>query len=98
MRGMAAIVFVGGEVEAAGFRLAGVAARVPRPGDEAAAFEQACREGTVVLVGAACAAALPRGALEAALAAPSPLVMVLPDGAARPDPAARVRRLLGVDA
>lgn len=94
------IVYVGGEIEAAGFRLAGVSARIPRAGDEAAAFEQAHREATVVLMGAACARAVPRTLLEAALAAPSPLVAVLPEpgGAPRFDPSAKVRRLLGVEA
>jgi len=93
------ILFLGGEIEAAGFRLAGISTRVPRPGDEAATFERAHREGVVLLVSSACARAIPPAALEAALAAPAPLVLVLPElgGAARIGPAAKVRRLLGVE-
>ena len=71
------ILFLGGELEAAGFRLAGVATRVPRAGDEAAMFERARSEGAVLVVSSACARAIPSPALEAALAAPAPLVVVL---------------------
>jgi vacuolar-type H+-ATPase subunit F/Vma7 len=95
------ILFVGGEIDAAGFRLAGVATRVPLPGEEAAAFDSARSEATVLLVSAACARSIPRAALDAALAAPAPLMLIVPEPAAEDvsfDPAGKVRRLLGVEA
>jgi vacuolar-type H+-ATPase subunit F/Vma7 len=94
-----AILFLGGEIEAAAFRLAGVVARVPPAGQEAAAFERARREAAVVLLSSSCASLIPLTALEGAWAAPAPLVLVLPElgGPARFDHAARVRRLLGVE-
>jgi vacuolar-type H+-ATPase subunit F/Vma7 len=94
------ILFLGSQTEAAGFRLAGIATRVPPAGAEQAQFERARREAAVVLLGAACARAVAPSALEDALAARRPLVFVLPQpgGAAPTDPAARVRRLLGVEA
>ena len=94
------IVFVGDEVTAAGFRLAGIGVRVPRPGGELAALLAACGEASVVLLGAACAATLPQPVLESALAGLAPLVVIVPDATGREppaDPAAKVRRLLGVN-
>lgn len=95
------IVFLGDELSAAGFRLAGVASRVPPPGEEAAWLEAALQEARMVLISARCAAALSPAVLEPALALRSPLVMVIPDWrGARPanEPAARARRALGIDA
>lgn len=95
------VVYLGDELSAAGFRLAGVAARVPPEGEEALWLQAAMQEAQVVLVGIRCAAAMPPSALEGALASRSPLVMVIPgfDGAPPPgDPAVKVRRLLGVEA
>jgi len=95
------IVFVGGEIDAAGFRLAGVATRVPGPGEEAATFDCVRAEAAVLLISAACARSIPRAALDAALAAPAPLMLIVPEPAAEDvsfDPAGKVRRLLGVEA
>ncbi len=94
------IVFLGDELSAAGFRLAGVAARVPPHGEEAAWLEAALQEAQMVLISARCAAALSPAVIEPALALRSPLVMVLPDWrGARPanEPAAKVRNVLGID-
>ena len=52
-----ASIFLGDELSAAGYRLAGVDARVPSPGDEAACFERALKEARIVLVGSRCAKA-----------------------------------------
>ena len=93
-------IFVGDELSAAGFRLAGVDARVPQPGDEAACFDQALKDARVVLVSSRCARAILPAALEAALALLSPLVLVLPewDGTQlESEPASKVRRVLGLD-
>jgi len=97
----AAIVYLGDELSAAGFRLAGVDARVPSAGAEADCLNAAMRQAQVVLLGMRCAASIPAAVLEPALASRSPLVMVVPDlNGKRPsiDSASRVRRLLGVEA
>ena len=97
----AQVVYLGDELSAAGFRLAGVAARLPPQGEEALWLQAAMRGAQVGLLGIRCAAAISPHVLEAALASRVPLVMVIPgfDGApASGDPAVRVRRLLGVEA
>lgn len=94
-------VFVGDELSAAGFRLCGVEARVPAPGDEAGCLQKALKEARIVLLGARCAKAIPPAALEAALALLSPLVMVVPDWDGTQlagEPANKVRQVLGLDA
>ncbi len=96
----AAIVYLGDELNAAGYRLAGVDARVPAAGAETGYLEAAMREAQVVLLGMRFAAAIAPAVLEPALASRSPLVMVVPElNGERPsiDPASRVRRLLGVE-
>jgi vacuolar-type H+-ATPase subunit F/Vma7 len=96
----AAIVYLGDELSAAGFRLAGVDARVPSAGAETDCLAAAMREASVVLLGIHCAASIPAAALEPALASRSPLVMVVPDlNGTHPsiDSASKVRRLLGVE-
>lgn len=95
---MKAIVYLGDEANAAGFRLAGIDARVATPGGEAAEFARAGGEAAVLLVGRRFAASLPATILAAARLAAQPLVLVLDDGdgAAPDDVAEPVRRLLGV--
>ncbi|MDD5176165.1 MAG: hypothetical protein PHQ05_07075 [Sterolibacterium sp.] len=93
-------IFLGDELSAAGYRLAGVDARVPRPGDESGCFEKALQEARIVLVGSRCAKAIPPVALETALALLSPLVMVVPDWDGTQlasEPANKVRRVLGLE-
>ncbi|MFC5302778.1 hypothetical protein [Azospira restricta] len=96
---MKPLLYLGDEVSAAGFRLAGVAVRVAAAGGEAAAFAAARAEAGLLLVGADCAARLPAGVLAAAIAAGEPPLVVLPARPGEPpagDPAADVRRLLGL--
>jgi vacuolar-type H+-ATPase subunit F/Vma7 len=98
---MGAPCYVGDEVTAAGFRLAGLRVRVPAPGDEAPALASACAEAPLVLVSADVAARIPESALRAAQAALAPLVLVVPDLAGAtplPDLAQRLRRQLGLEA
>ena len=93
-------IFLGDEVSAAGYRLAGVDARVPESGDEAATFEMALREARIVLVSARCAKAIPAVALEAAQSLLAPLVIVVPDWDGTQlvsSPANKVRRVLGLE-
>jgi vacuolar-type H+-ATPase subunit F/Vma7 len=94
----ATAAFLGPAPEAAAWRLAGALAITPAAGAEAAAFESACAQASLVLVARPVAAALPEPLLTAALARVAPLVLILPDGAPIPaDPVERARRQLGVE-
>ena len=53
---MALVCYIGDEVSAAGFRLAGAAVIVPAPGGETAALAAARADGAVVLIAADVAA------------------------------------------
>lgn len=88
---MGAIIYLGSEAEAAGFRLAGIEARAVAAGSEAAEFARALDEAALLLLGARCAARLPPTRLADACTAAKPLLMVLDDA----DGAEPVRRLLG---
>lgn len=98
---MADVVFLGGEAEAAGWRLAGVRA-LPAPdiADRLAeTWDVEAAGARLLLIDAATAARLPADRLAWARAAGRPQVCVLP--AADAVPAAVVseaRRLLGLDA
>lgn len=93
-------VFIGDEVTAAAYALAGLDARVATPEQAGALWARALREAPpLILVTAECAAALPADALEAALARLDPPVAIVPDAAGRvplPDLMARVRASLGI--
>ena len=96
---MAAPVFVGDELLAAGFRLAGVEPVVPAAGEEQSALDAVCLRAPVVLVGASVAARIDASALRERMIAGSPPVAIIADAAAAaPDIAARLRRQLGLDA
>jgi vacuolar-type H+-ATPase subunit F/Vma7 len=98
---MQAPIYLGDEVTAAGYRLAGVQVRVPDLRDADAAFEQARAQAPLVLVSAAVAARIDAAQLRAALMALQPLVLIVPDargGVPRPDLAARLRGQLGMEA
>jgi hypothetical protein len=66
---MAAPVFLGDEVSAAGYRLGGALVRTPLPGAELSVFEWACLAAPLVLVTAEVAARLPQARLARAVAA-----------------------------
>jgi vacuolar-type H+-ATPase subunit F/Vma7 len=94
------VSFIGDEVTAAGFRLAGVSARVPDRGAETAALREEVLRAALVLIGRGVAERVDPHELQRALASTSPLVLVLPDAGGLPpdvDVAARVRLQLGVD-
>ena len=96
---MVALHYIGDEIGAAGWRLAGAAVRVPEAGGEAAALEASRGEAALVLVSAALAPRIDATQLRRATAAPAPLVLVVPDTqgvAALPDFAARLRMQLGL--
>jgi len=98
---MAAPIYIGDEVSAAGYRLAGARVEVPEPGAETAALASARAGAPLVLVSAAVAARIAGSEMRAALAALTPLTLIVPDlrGEAQvPDVAARLRRQLGLEA
>ena len=98
---MPAPIFLGDELAAAGYRLAGAQVNTPRAADAAAALAQACSQAPLVLLSASVAAQVGARALQRALAAPAPLVLVVPDidGAVPlPDLSARLRAQLGFEA
>lgn len=98
---MAQIVYIGDEATAAGFRLAGLDARVAGPGDAAEFLRQAVREDNdCVLLSGLLAEFIPAAELEAALVASRPLLTLVPDIRGQgtpPDLAATVRNALGID-
>jgi vacuolar-type H+-ATPase subunit F/Vma7 len=95
------VVYLGDEVSAAGYRLAGALVRTPPPGDEAAALAWARARAELVLVSAAVAARIGEAVLRPALAAAAPLLLIVPDLQGEvplPDLAARLRGQLGLEA
>ena len=98
---MTAPVYLGDEVTAAGYRLAGARVSVPRRGEEAAALAEARSGAPLVLISAGVASRIPESALKIALAALAPLALIVPDPVGDtpvPDLAARLRRELGLEA
>ncbi len=94
------ILFIGDEVTAAGFRMAGVESLAPRAEELAATVEAALGGCRVLVTTAAVQAALPRRLARALEASETPLLAVVPDvqeqrqGA---DMDAIVRRALGIE-
>ena len=100
-KAMSAPAYLGDEVMAAGYRLAGLRVHVPSRGEEATVFAAACAEAPLVLVSAAVAMGIPDSMLRTALAALAPLVVIVPDPVGEtpvPDVSARLRRQLGLEA
>lgn len=98
---MTAAVFLGDEVSAAGYRLAGSIVRTPLAGEEAAALAWARAHAPLVLLSSAVAQCIGESVLRAALSAPAPLVLIVPDlhdEVPLPDLAARLRGQLGLEA
>jgi vacuolar-type H+-ATPase subunit F/Vma7 len=96
---MAGVTFIGDEVTAQGFRLAGADIRVPERDAVAASFADALHKADLVLITADAAGELDADTLEHAVRAASPLILVIPDAAFRvtpPDPADAVERVLGI--
>jgi len=96
---MVSVVFLGDEVSAAGYRLAGAIVRTPAAGQEAAALAEARAQAALVLVSASVAARIATPLLRSAEAAPSPLLLVVPDlreATPLPDLATRLRMQLGL--
>ena len=98
---MAVPVYLGDEVGAAGYRLAGALVRTPAAGEAPAALAWARSRAPLVLLSAAVAAQIGEAALRAALLALTPLVLIVPDSQGEvpvPDLGARLRAQLGLEA
>lgn len=96
---MTPCAFIGDEVTAAGFRLAGVEVHVPAPADLPGLLRRLSGEARLILITAEAARWLPPRVLEQALAADRPLVLVIADVRGRcrpPDAGAALRRQLGM--
>lgn len=92
-------IYLGDEINAAGYRLAGIRAHVPEPGTETAALAAARVDASLVLVSAAVAARIGEAPMRSALAALTPLTLIVPDlrGLSPvPDIGAQLRRQLGL--
>jgi vacuolar-type H+-ATPase subunit F/Vma7 len=98
---VAQVVYIGSEATAAGFRLAGVDARVAAAGDAAEVLRQAMTERPdCVLLDGGLVDFVPSAELERALVALTPLFAVIPDVRGRgtpPDLSRTVRNALGID-
>jgi vacuolar-type H+-ATPase subunit F/Vma7 len=91
--------FMGDEVSAAGFRLAGVEVHVPEPKQVPDLFRRLLQESELVILTAAVASSLPQAGLRHAQSAARPLVLVVPDVRGRfqpPDLVAELGRQLGI--
>jgi vacuolar-type H+-ATPase subunit F/Vma7 len=96
---MALCAFLGDEVSAAGFRLAGVEVHQPTAATAVGLFQRLRGEVELLLLTSEVADWLPEEGLRRALAAGRPLVLVIPDIRGRfqpPDISARLRRQLGM--
>lgn len=80
---MAAPVFIGDEVTASAYRLAGARVQTPEMRDVWSVFRRATGETDLVIVAANFAAALPEELLRTAIRKAEPLVLVVPDGSNR---------------
>ncbi|NCA70206.1 MAG: Vacuolar H+transporting two-sector ATPase F subunit [Sphingobacteriia bacterium] len=96
---MAACVFIGDEVSALGFRLAGAEVHQPDPRELRGLFTRLLTETSLIILTAELASALPADLLRGAELATWPLVVVIPDARARgtpPDLVAEMRHQLGM--
>lgn len=97
---MHAFAYVGNAIDGAGFRLIGARCWLPVPGEERASFEAARRDAEALFLATEVAERLPRGELDAALAASRPLIVLVPRPGEEPsllDPAERARVQLGLE-
>jgi vacuolar-type H+-ATPase subunit F/Vma7 len=98
---MARVCYIGDEVTAAGYRLAGADTRVPVPREATEVFVRARSDGAdLILLSAALAPQIDPGELSAALIAEAPLVAIVADAFGRcppPDVARDVRLALGIE-
>jgi vacuolar-type H+-ATPase subunit F/Vma7 len=98
---VAAVAFIGDELTATGFRLAGARVWIVPPEETVEALRAAREEASLVLISPAHAQQVPGDELEAASRAFDPLVLVVDDVLEReapPDVEQAMRSALGVEA
>ena len=92
-------VYIGDEVSAAGFRLAGLQVFTPLADDIMPAIQRACEQAPLVLLSAATAQLVDATELDELLAGTKPAVAIVPDvhgSAPMQDLALRLKKQLGV--
>ena len=98
---MSVPIFIGDEVSACAYRLAGIEVRTPAPDELTATLEKACTESDLVLITAQYAQQLHTDKLAEMQAQMRPLLLVVPDVREQvpvPDFAKALRTQLGVEA
>lgn len=99
---MAHVVYIGDEVTAAGFRLAGIDARTVDPGATAEELQRAVKDGAeLILLSGLLTGFVPQPELEAVLAATQPPLVIVDDVCGQsvlPDVTRDVRATLGIEA
>ena len=93
-------LYLGDEVSAAGWRLAGLDVDVPAAGSETRALVEARQHAPLVLISAALAARIEPATLRRAASALTPLLLVLPDpqgDVPLPDLGTQLRIQLGLE-
>lgn len=96
---MSAPVYIGDEVSAAGFHLAGLQTHTPPADAVLQTVEQMAREAPLLLISAHYAQQIPAERLDRLLAGINPQVVIVPDvhsHTVMPDLVSRIRRQLGV--
>ena len=96
---MPAPVFIGDEVTAAGYRLAGARTLITDAHSAGERFADAMDKAEIVFITADCASAIEPERLAAALRRAAPLVLVVPDaaGSVPPDAGGAVDHVLGIE-
>lgn len=97
---MSVIVFIGDELTAAGFRLAGIETLVPSPDAAWDTLAEARTRADLIVLTADYARQIPVRELDDVLLAEAPIVAVIPDVLARvlpPDLTRRLRATLGIE-
>ena len=96
---MSAPIFIGDEISAAGFRLAGVRIRTPLPDELPNFLKWACANTSLLIITAEYAAMLPKADKQRLMSQEMPPVVVIPDVRAKTpiqDLATELRAQLGV--
>lgn len=97
---MTSAIFIGDELTAAGYRLAGIETVVPTPDEADAALRDARARADLVIVTADLARCIAASELDAARLAEKPGLAIVPTVLFQhqpPDLAGKLRRILGID-